>query len=56
MKTNKIINENLATYLLADNIFTIIISDEFLYDCNEISYSILNVMYSDKNREKNNKK
>ncbi|QDY32927.1 FtsX-like permease family protein [Clostridium sporogenes] len=56
VKNNKIINENLATYLLADNIFTIIISDEFLYDCNEISYSILNVMYSDKNREENNKK
>ncbi|NFQ67783.1 ABC transporter permease [Clostridium sporogenes] len=56
VKNNKIINENLATYLLADNIFTIIISDEFLYDCNEISYSILNVMYLDKNREENNKK
>ncbi|MCS4473088.1 ABC transporter permease [Clostridium botulinum] len=56
VKNNKIIDENLATYLMADNIFTIIISDEFLYDYNGISYSILNVMYSDKNREENNKK
>ncbi|EPS52079.1 ABC transporter permease [Clostridium botulinum A1 str. CFSAN002368] len=52
MKNNKIIDENFATYLLADNVFTIIISDEFLYDYNGISFSILNVMYSDKNREK----
>ncbi len=36
--------------------FTIIISDEFLYNYNGIAYSILNVMYSDKNREENNKK
>ena len=56
VKNNKIIDENLATYLLADNILTIIISDEFLYDYNGISRSILNVMYSDKNREENNKK
>ncbi|HDK7168526.1 TPA: ABC transporter permease [Clostridium botulinum] len=56
VKNNKIIDENLATYLFADNIFTIIISDEFLYDYNGISHSILNVMYSDKNREENNKK
>ncbi|MBE1303540.1 ABC transporter permease [Clostridium botulinum] len=56
VKNNKIIDENLQNYLLADNIFTVIISDEFLYDYNKITYSILNVMYSDKNREKNNKK
>ncbi len=56
VKNNKIIDENLSTYLMADNIFTIIISDEFLYDYNGISFSILNVMYSDKNREENNKK
>ncbi|HDK7159174.1 TPA: ABC transporter permease [Clostridium botulinum] len=56
VKNNKIIDENLATYLLADNFFTIIINDEFLYDYNKIVYSILNVMYSDKNREENNKK
>ncbi|NFE34856.1 ABC transporter permease [Clostridium botulinum] len=56
VKNNKIIDENLATYLMADNVFTIIISDEFLYDYNGISFSILNVMYSDKNREENNKK
>lgn len=55
MKNNKIIDENLSTYLFPDNIFTIIISDEFLYDYNGISFSILNVMYSDKNREENNK-
>ncbi len=51
MKNDTIIEENLATYLLADNFFTIIINDEFLYDYNKIVYSILNVMYSDKNRE-----
>ncbi|MDU5999866.1 MAG: FtsX-like permease family protein, partial [Staphylococcus aureus] len=56
VKNDKIIDENLATYLFADNIFTIVISDEFLYDYNKIAYSILNVMYSDKNREENNKK
>ncbi|WP_164967866.1 ABC transporter permease [Clostridium tetani] len=56
VKNNKIIDENLANYFFADNMFTIIISDEFLYDYNEIAYSILNVMYSDKNREENNKK
>ncbi len=37
VKNNKIIDENLATYLLADNFFTIIINDEFLYDYNKIS-------------------
>ncbi|CBZ03963.1 ABC transporter, permease [Clostridium botulinum H04402 065] len=56
VKNDTIIEENLATYLLADNVFTIVISDEFLYDYNKIVYSILNVMYSDKNREQNNKK
>ncbi|WP_434297058.1 FtsX-like permease family protein [Clostridium sporogenes] len=56
VKNNKIIDENLANYFFADNMFTIIISDEFLYDYNGISFSILNVMYSDKNREKSNKK
>ncbi len=56
VKNNKIIDENLQNYFFADNMFTIIISDEFLYDYNGIAYSILNVMYSDKNREENNKK
>ncbi len=56
VKNDTIIEENLATYLLADNVFTIVISDEFLYDYNKIVYSILNVMYSNKNREQNNKK
>ncbi|KYN79015.1 ABC transporter [Clostridium sporogenes] len=56
VKNNKIIDENLTNYFFADNMFTIIISDEFLYDYNKIAYSILNVMYSDKNREENNKK
>ncbi|HDK7156539.1 TPA: ABC transporter permease [Clostridium botulinum] len=56
VKNNKIIDENLQNYFFADNMFTIIISDEFLYDYNGISFSILNVMYSDKNRKENNKK
>ncbi|ENK0837875.1 ABC transporter permease [Clostridium botulinum] len=56
VKNNKIIDENLQNYFFADNMLTIIISDEFLYDYNGISFSILNVMYSDKNREKSNKK
>ncbi|MGO5074549.1 FtsX-like permease family protein [Clostridium sporogenes] len=56
VKSDKIIDENLSTYLFTNNFFTIIISDEFLSDYNKISNSILNVMYSDKNREENNKK
>ncbi len=52
MKNNKIIDENLANYFFADNMLTIIISDEFLYDYNGISFSILNVMYSDKIEKK----
>lgn len=56
VKNDKIIEENLATYLLLSNFLTIVINDEFLCDYNEISRSTLNIMYSDKNREENNKK
>ncbi|AUN18076.1 ABC transporter [Clostridium botulinum] len=56
VKNNEIIDENLATDAFGNNVFTIIISDEFLYDYNKIANSTLNVMYSDKNREENNKK
>ncbi len=56
VKNDKIIDENLADYTMQDNYLNIVINDEFLPDSNRINRSILNVMYSDKNREENNKK
>ncbi|MDU1323277.1 MAG: ABC transporter permease [Clostridium botulinum] len=56
VKNDKIIDENLATYFFTNNFFTIIIKDEFLSDYDKIDSSILNIMYSDENREENNKK
>lgn len=55
VKNDKVIEENLYTFYSADNYFTVIINDEFVSDY-KIYESVLNVMYSDKNREKNNKK
>ena len=40
---------------MSNNYCTIVINDEFLSDY-KIYKSVLNVMYSDKNREENNKK
>ncbi|KYN79014.1 ABC transporter [Clostridium sporogenes] len=55
IKNNKVIEENLETFIATTNFCTIVINDEFLSDY-KISASVLNVMYSDKNREENNKK
>ncbi|MGO5074547.1 FtsX-like permease family protein [Clostridium sporogenes] len=55
IKNNKVIEENLETFIATTNFCTIVIDDEFLSDY-KISTSVLNVMYSDKNREENNKK
>ncbi|RMC92575.1 ABC transporter permease [Clostridium autoethanogenum] len=56
VKNDKIIDENLANYIMQDTYLTIVINDKFLPDSNEINRSILNVMYLNKNREENNKK
>ncbi|WP_032122168.1 FtsX-like permease family protein [Clostridium amazonitimonense] len=56
VKNDEMIEENLETYSMANNSLTIVINDEFLCNYSEISKSVLNVMYSDKNREENNKK
>ncbi|AKN31595.1 ABC transporter [Clostridium carboxidivorans P7] len=56
VKNDEIIDENLADYTMQDTYLTIVIDDEFLPKPNKIYRSILNVMYSDKNRKQNNKK
>ncbi|SHK68725.1 putative ABC transport system permease protein [Clostridium cavendishii DSM 21758] len=56
VKNDKIIEDNLHTYMFADNFFAIVINDEVLSDYDKNLTSVLNVMYSDKNREENNKK
>lgn len=56
VKNHKIIDYNLATYIMPNNNLTIVINDEFLCNYNNVNKSILNIMYSDKNRESNNKK
>lgn len=55
VKNHKAIEENLDTYIFSNNDCTIVINDEFLSDC-KVFKSVLNVMYSDENREENNKK
>ena len=55
VKNHEAIEGNLNTYAFSDNYCTIIINDEFLSDC-KVYRSVLNVMYSDENREENNKK
>ncbi|QXE19020.1 FtsX-like permease family protein [Clostridium sp. 001] len=56
VKNDKIIDENLANYIMQDTYLTIVINDKFLPGSNEINRSILNVMYLNKNRQQNNKK
>lgn len=53
---DKSIEDNLYTNSLTDNYLTIVANDEVLTDYTKISISALNVMYSDDNREENNKK
>ncbi|MBY7100893.1 FtsX-like permease family protein [Bacillus sp. 6YEL31] len=55
IKNAKVIQENLYTYDVRTNYFTIVINDEFLSGY-KITESVLNVNYLDGNREKYNKK
>ena len=56
VKNNKVVKEELHTSNgISDNLFTVIINDDFLSDC-KINTAILNVNYLDNNREENNKK
>ncbi|HHT7240414.1 ABC transporter permease [Bacillus sp. JJ927] len=55
VKNAKVIQENLYTYDVRTNYFTIVINDEFLSGY-KITASVLNVNYLDENREEYNKK
>ncbi|WP_259418190.1 FtsX-like permease family protein [Bacillus toyonensis] len=55
VKNAKVIQENLYTYNVPTNYFTIVIKDEFLSGY-KITESVLNVNYLDGNREEYNKK
>ncbi|MGG0705519.1 FtsX-like permease family protein [Bacillus paramobilis] len=55
VKNAKVIQENLYTYDVRTNYFTIVINDEFLSGY-KITESVLNVNYLDGNREEYNKK
>lgn len=55
VKNHEVIQGNLEDFNVTNNACTIVINDEFLSDC-KVSKSVLNVMYTDKNREENNKK
>ena len=55
VKNHRAIEENLYNFVISYNFCTIVINDEFLSDY-KISKSLLNIMYSDKNREENNEK
>ncbi|MEW9095408.1 MAG: ABC transporter permease [Clostridiaceae bacterium] len=56
VKNDKVVKEDLHTTSgISENLFTVIINDEFLSGC-KIDSSILNVNYLDNNREENNKK
>ncbi|MFK4323814.1 putative ABC transport system permease protein [Bacillus sp. RC97] len=55
VKKAKVIQENLYTYDVRTNYFTIVINDEFLSGY-KITESVLNVNYLDGNREEYNKK
>lgn len=55
VKNHEAIEGNLDTDMISDNYCTIVINDEFLSDC-KVFESVLNVMYTDENREENNKK
>lgn len=56
VKGNKVIEGNLETFFMPNKSLTVIINDNFLSNYKEIHRSVLNVMYSDNNREENNKK
>lgn len=54
-KNHKALQENLETSIMAENYCVIVINDEFLPD-SKVYKSVLDVMYTDENREKNNEK
>lgn len=56
VRNAKLIEDNLYTNGLTDNYLTIVANDEVLTDYTKITISALNVIYSDDNREENNKK
>lgn len=56
VKSDKIIEGNLETSFMPYKSITVVINDDFLSNYNEIHRSVLSVMYSDNNREENNKK
>jgi len=55
VKNHEVLQENLETSIMAENYCTIVINDELLPE-SEVYKSVLNVMYSDENREENNKR
>ncbi|PFK10523.1 FtsX-like permease family protein [Bacillus cereus] len=55
VKNSKVMQENLQTYDGLNNLFTIVINDEFLSGY-KISTSVLNINYLDGNKEEHNKK
>ncbi|NOW05518.1 putative ABC transport system permease protein [Clostridium beijerinckii] len=54
-KNHKALQENLETSIMAENYCTIVINDELMPD-SKVYKSVLDVMYTDENREKNNEK
>lgn len=56
VKNNKVIEENLYTYIITNNWLTIVGHEELLAENDKNWATILNVMYLDENREANNKK
>ncbi len=54
-KNHKALQENLETSIMAENYCTIVINDEFLPESKAYK-SVLDVMYTDENREENNEK
>ncbi len=55
VKNQEVIRGNLEDFNVTNNECTIVINDEFLSGY-KVSKSVLNVMYTDENREENNKK
>lgn len=54
-KNHEVLQENLETSIMAENYCTIVINDKFLPE-SEVYKSVLDLMYTDENREENNKK
>ncbi len=54
-KNHEALQENLETSIMAENYCTIVINDELMPE-SEVYKSVLDVMYTDENREENNEK